>query len=128
MIAAMRRLVLFTVMLLLGALSLAAADLNGKWVGQVPGRDGNLMETTFVFKVAGETLTGTMENQYGQREISGGKVAGDDVSFNVNIEFNDNKMTLVFTGKAAGDEIKFKRERKGGDMAAQVVEFVAKKK
>lgn len=112
----------------MAALCLEAADVTGKWVAQVPGRDGAAMETTFTFKVVGDKLTGSMENQYGEREISDGKASGDDISFNVNIEFNDNKMTLVFTGKVAGAEIKFKRERKGGDMGPSNVEFVAKKK
>ncbi len=87
------------------AFCLQAADVTGQWIAQVPGRDGNTMETTFDFKAAGEKLTGTMENQYGSREISEGKVSGDDIAFNVNIEFNDNKMTLVFTGKVVGGEI-----------------------
>lgn len=112
----------------LGAICLQAADVTGTWVAQVPGRDGNMMETTFVLKQTGESLTGTMENQYGERQISDGKVTGDDVTFNVHIEFNDNKMTLAFTGKATGGEIKFKRERKGGEMGPSNVEFVAKKK
>ena len=129
MLAAMRRKLLFAVMMMvLGAFCLQAADVTGTWVAQIPGRDGNLAETTFQFKVAGEKLTGTMANQWGDREISDGKVSGDDVSFNVHIEFNDNKMTLAFTGKVAGSEIKFKRERKGGDMGPGNVEFVAKKK
>jgi hypothetical protein len=129
MIAAMRRLILLAVMMLgLGAFCLQAADVTGTWVAQVPGRDGNTMETTFAFKQSGEALTGTMSNQYGDREVSDGKVSGDDVTFNVHIEFNDNKMTLAFTGKVSGGEIKFKRERKGGEMGPASVEFVAKKK
>ncbi len=129
MMTAMRRIVfLLAMMSVSGALCLQAADVTGQWIAQVPGRDGNTMETTFNFKASAEKLTGTMENQYGAREISDGKVSGDDIAFNVNIEFNDNKMTLVFTGKVAGSEIKFKRERKGGDMGPSSVEFVAKKK
>lgn len=115
-------------MLGLGAFCLQAADVTGTWLAQVPGRDGNTMETTFTFKQSGEALTGTMSNQYGDREISDGKVSGDDVTFNVHIEFNDNKMTLAFTGKVSGGEIKFKRERKGGEMGPASVEFVARKK
>lgn len=128
MISAMRRIFFLAVLILsLGALCLGA-DVTGTWTAQVPGRDGNTMDTSFTFKVAGEALTGTMSNQYGDREISEGKVSGDDIAFNVHVEFNGNKMTLAFTGKVAGSEIKFKRERKGGDMAPSSVEFVAKKK
>lgn len=129
MIAPMQRFILLAVIVLgLGAFCLQAADVTGTWLAQVPGRDGNTMETTFTFKQSGEALTGTMSNQYGDREISDGKVSGDDVTFNVHIEFNDNKMTLAFTGKVSGGEIKFKRERKGGEMGPASVEFVAKKK
>lgn len=105
-----------------------AADVSGRWQAQIPGRDGNLMDTTFNFKVAGEQLTGTMENQYGEREISDGKVAGTDISFVVQIEFNGNRMTLVYNGKVAGNEIRFTRERRGGDGPPAKVEFVAKRK
>ncbi len=117
-------------MLLLGLLVLGAqaADVSGQWVAQIPGRDGNTMETTFTFKVAGEQLTGTMENQYGERDISEGKVSGDDISFAVHIEFGGNEMVLSFKGKIAGDEIKFTREMKGGDFGPSSVEFVAKRK
>lgn len=124
----MRRFFLLSLILLVLAPLGLAAELNGKWVAQIRGRDGNLMETTFTFKVACEALSGSMENQYGERPISDGKVAGDDVSFNVHIEFNDNKMTLAFTGKVSGGEIRFKRERRGSEMGPFNVEFVAKKK
>jgi hypothetical protein len=128
MTAMQRTAFLLALLFVAGAFCLQAADVSGTWIAQVPGRDGNTMETTFTFKVAGEALTGNMENQFGERPISDGKVTGDQIAFNVNIEFNDNKMTLVFTGKVTGNEIKFKRERKGGDMGPSNVEFVAKKK
>ncbi len=128
MTAMTRNLFVVVVTMVLLASGALAADVTGTWVAQVPGRDGNMMETTFVFKQAGEALTGSMENQFGQREISDGKVSGEDVVFNVYIEFSGNKMTLAFTGKVAGGEIKFKRERKGGDAGPSNAEFVAKKK
>jgi hypothetical protein len=117
------------VVLFLAALCVQAADVSGQWVAQVPGRDGNTMETTFQFKVAGDQVTGTMANQFGEREISGGKITGDDLAFNVVIDMGGNQMTLVFKGKVAGDEIKFTRERRGGEGGpAASVEFVAKRK
>jgi hypothetical protein len=125
----MRRNILLVVILLCAiAIGALAADVSGQWVAQVPGRDGGMMDTSFNFKVSGEQLTGSMENQFGERQISDGKVSGNDVSFNVHIEFGGNEMTLVFTGKVSGDEIKFKRERKGGEGGPANVEFVAKRK
>ena len=106
-----------------------AADPSGQWIAQIPGRDGNPMETTFNLKASGEKLTGTMANQFGEREISDGKVNGDDVNFNVKIEFNGNEFMFIYKGKMSGNEIKFTRERKGGDFGGPAtVEFTAKRK
>ncbi len=125
----MLRYILFSVVLLsLLAVSGLAADLGGKWEAQIPGRDGNTLDTTFTFKVAGTQLTGTMENQYGERDLSDGKVSGDDLSFTVKIEIGGDEITFLYQGKVAGNEIRFVRERKGGDLGPPRVEFVAKRK
>ena len=123
-----KNLFLATICLCLCALGAVAADVGGQWLAQIPGRDGNTMETTFTFKVAGDQLTGSVENQYGERQISDGKVAGDEVSFTVKIEYNGNEMTFLYKGKVAGSEIRFVRERKGGEFGPAKVEFTAKKK
>ena len=103
----------------------AAADVSGKWVAQVPGRDGQTQETTFNFKVSGAALTGNMVSPRGETAISDGKVAGDDISFTVNLNFGGNDIKLLFNGKVAGNEIKFTRKREGGE--GRVQEFTAKK-
>ena len=105
-----------------------AADPSGQWIAQIPGRGGNTIETTFSLKASGDKLTGSTENQFGSREISDGKVSGDDISFNVNVEFGGNQMTFIYTGKVSADEIKFTRERKGGEIGPPKIEFVAKRK
>jgi hypothetical protein len=124
----MLRTTCFATMLSLAlAFVVAAADVSGQWQAQIPGRNGTV-DTTFTFKTAGEQLTGTMENQWGERPISSGKISGDDLSFTVEIEFNGNRMTFLYKGKLAGSEIKFNRERKGGDLGPANVDFVAKRK
>jgi hypothetical protein len=105
--------------------ALAAADVAGKWVAQVPGRDGQTRETTFTFKVDGAKLTGTMATQMGETQISDGKIEGDNLSFSVQLSFGGNDIKLLFKGKVSGDEIKFTREREGGQGRAQ--EFTAKR-
>jgi len=95
-----------------------AADISGKWVGQVPGRNGTT-ENTFTLKQAGDQLTGTMTNQAGEFPIKEGKVTGDDVSFKVTLEFNGNSIGLMFSGKVSGDELKMKRTREGSDQAQE---------
>ena len=100
-------------LLTLLAVSAFAADISGKWVAQVPGRGGEPMETTFTFKVAGDKLTGAVTTPMGDLEISEGTVSGEEVSFATVLPFGDGNMKFVYTGKIAGDEIKFKREMKG---------------
>jgi opacity protein-like surface antigen len=116
------------ILLCLLATAVQAADVTGQWQAQIPGRDGSPMETTFKFKVSGGQVTGTVENQYGEREISAGKTSGDDISFTVNIDAGGNQMTFLYNGKVSGNEIKFTRERKGGEFGPAKVEFVAKRK
>lgn len=123
-----RHILLPTILLCLVTLGAQAADVSGQWIAQIPGRDGNTLETTFNFKVSGSTLTGTMENQYGERDISDGKVSGDNIAFNVIIDFGGNEITFVYNGKISGNQINFTRERKGGDFGPAKVEFVAKRK
>jgi hypothetical protein len=120
--------------LLLGALlgifafAASAADVTGKWTAQVPGRGGNTTENTFVFKVDGAKLTGTMDaGRGGPIEITDGKVSGDDISFTVVRNFGGNDMKFVYKGKVSGSEIKFTRTMEGMDNAPPPAEFTAKK-
>jgi hypothetical protein len=101
-----------------------AADVTGKWTGQVPTRDGGTREATFNFKQDGEKLTGTMTGPQGDIELKDGAVKGDDVSFNVALSFNGNDVKLIYKGKVAGEEIKFTRTREGAD---QKQEFTVKR-
>ncbi len=103
---------------MLAAAALSAADINGKWKGQMPGRNGT-REVTFTLKAEGGTLTGTMADDRGSVNISDGKITGDAVTFAV--ETQRGKRTM--TGTLAGDELKLKRE--GGQGNAQ--EFTAKR-
>lgn len=125
----MRRYTMLAMILLcLPALTAQAADVSGQWLAQIPGRDGNLMETTFTFKVSGEQLTGSIQNQYGEREISEGKASGEEISFRVRIDIGGDELIFLYTGKVSGNEIKFTRERKGGEFGPAKVEFVARRK
>ena len=111
-------------LLLALAIGVSAADISGKWVAQVPGRGGNARETTFTFKAAGASLTGSMSGMQGQEvAISDGKIDGDNISFVVKMERGGNTMVQNYTGAVAGSEIKMKRA--GGQ--GQPVEFVAKR-
>ena len=118
-----RRILWLAITLLTLTLALWSADISGKWTAQVPGRSGNMREVTFMLKASGENLIGTMSGRNGDIQIADGKVSGDDISFSVTQEFGGNSVKQTFTGKAAGGEIKFKRE--GGQ--GEPIQFVAKR-
>ena len=112
-----------SIALALAAVALAA-DISGKWVAQVPTRDGGTREAVFNLKASGDGVTGTITSPRGDQQITDGKISGDDISFTVVVEFNGNQMKFVYKGKVAGDEIKFTRQRDGDD---RVQEFTAKR-
>lgn len=99
------------VCLMLAALAgiAAAADVAGKWTGQVPTR-GEMATATFVFKVEGDKLTGTMTGPQGEVALQEGKVMGDKISFSA----AGGNAKILFEGTAAGDELKMTRTREGG--------------
>ena len=123
------RMVFCTLALLaLSVIAAVAADVSGKWVAQIPGRDGATMERVFTFKVSGATLTGTISTQRGEQEISEGKVAGDEISFVVVRKVQEREMKTTYKGKVSGTEIKFTSTmpgRDGGEGRTQ--EFTAKR-
>jgi len=121
-----KRIAFLSVCFVFAALSLAwAADVDGKWTAQVPGRGGQTRETTFTFKAEGEKLTGTVSGMQGDTPISDGKISGDDISFTLKLNFQGNEITFLYKGKVSGDEIKMTRTRQGGDQPGQ--EFTAKR-
>jgi hypothetical protein len=120
----LRTLSLAGAFVLAATLVAQAADITGKWTAQVPGRDGQTMEQTFTFKVEGEKLTGTVTSQRGDIAITDGSIKGDVVAFTTVANFNGNDVKILYKGTIAGEEIKFTRQREGGD---RVSEFVAKK-
>src|SRR5580698_4624971 len=97
-------------MIALAALTLGvsfAADIDGKWTGQVEGRNGPQSQT-LMLKASGNTLTGNIQGgRGGPVEISNGTI--DDsgaVAFTVEREFQGNKITQEYKGTLAGGELK----------------------
>ncbi len=111
----------------LGSVSALAADFNGKWAGDVQGRNGNTQTLTFDFHVDGTTLAGKITTPRGDVDISNGKVDGDNISFDQVLNFNGNSFTISYKGKAAADgTINFTRTfGSNGDRPPQ--DFVAKR-
>jgi hypothetical protein len=83
-----------------------AADIDGKWTGQVEGRNGPQTQT-LMLKADGNALTGSVQGgRGGAVDISNGTIDGNNVSFTVVREFQDNKITQQFKGSISGGELK----------------------
>lgn len=106
------------------AISALAADVNGKWSGEVEGRNGK-RPVSMELKADGATLTGSVSGPGGRvNPISDGKLDGDNISFTVAVEFNGNAFKMLYSGVVSGDTIQFKQTREGADRA---VEFTVKR-
>ncbi|HSB07997.1 MAG TPA: hypothetical protein VLM38_00685 [Blastocatellia bacterium] len=120
------RMVTFAAVLVLASIALAwAANIDGKWVAQIPGQGGQTQEQTFTFKSDGEKLTGTVTSPRGEAAISDGTIKGDDISFTQTFEMQGNSIKVIYKGKISGDEIKFTRTREGSTRPP--TEFTAKR-
>ena len=83
-----------------------AAEIDGKWTGQVQGRNGPQTQT-LMLKADGNTLTGTIEGgRGGPVQITDGKIDGGNVFFKVIREFQDNKITQEYKGAVSEGELK----------------------
>ncbi len=111
----MRRATLAAIMMALISAALWAADVTGKWTGQMAGPNGEGFALTFNFKQDGTNLSGTVQGPQGDAiEISNGKVEGDKISFIVTIEANGG-MKIMHDGTINGDEIKLNTKAEGGE-------------
>ena len=100
-----------------------AANVDGTWTSTFDTQIGE-QHYTYTFKADGEKLSGTAKNDWGERPIEDGTLKGDDITFTENVEFQGQKITIKYTGKLSGDEIKFTRQV--GTFATE--EIVAKRK
>jgi len=118
-----RKLGLAALFFALGSVTVLAADFNGKWTAQMESPRGT-QTLTFNFHVDGSTLTGSITTRRGDRPIENGKIDGDNISFDQDMNMNGNDIKITYTGKADGpDSIKFSRQ--AGERPAQ--EFTAKR-
>jgi hypothetical protein len=82
-----------------------AEDISGKWTFNVE-TDAGSGSPTFVFKQAGEKLTGTYTGTFGTAELAG-TVKGNVIEFSFEATLGDQKGKVVYTGKIeAPDKMK----------------------
>ena len=99
-------------MFVLGAIALlalvaaaSAADLNGKWKGDMKMPDGGSLELNFTFHVDGGGLAGTVVDTYGEEQIAEGSVKGDGSSFFVMA--GGGRFKLACKGQVVGEDDNF---------------------
>jgi len=113
-------------LVLVCAVPARAADATGKWKAEFDSQVG-VQKYTYDLKVEGAKVTGKASfermGQKGEVDLLEGKVTGDDISFVEKLDFQGTQISITYTGKVAGDEIKL--TRKVGDFATE--EFVAKR-
>lgn len=108
----MRRALLALVMMIGMAMTAAtafAADVTGKWVGNVETPNGPI-ELTYELKADGEALTGTVASAMGSLPLNNGKIAAGVLTYEVALEGNVikheakmNEAGTEITVKATGD-------------------------
>jgi len=103
------------------ALNLLGADLTGIWIGQIPGRTGDLQDVAFKFTQDGAALGGKLYGDYQSTPITEGKISGDQVTFLViapeQAGNQINRTRLRFSGTLKDGEIELTREREGSTNA-----------
>jgi hypothetical protein len=113
----MRKGVILAVLILVGLVSVYAADITGKWNTQFDSQVG-VQKYVFEFKVEGTKLTGTAISKVAdaaevKTPITEGAVNGDDVTFVENLDYSGQQLKITYKGKIAGDQIKFSRDVAG---------------
>lgn len=102
----------------LAAAVLLAADVAGKWKGNL---DGGGRETVLTLKADGAKVTGTMSGPEGKDyPITRGELSGDAISLTVASEWQGNPSTLLVKGTVAGDVMKLRVEAEGGGWGADL--------
>jgi hypothetical protein len=124
----MKRLVLRTSLwigcLALLTAALQAADVTGKWTGDISTPDGNQISLTLNLKADGAKVTGTVTGPTGDTEIADGKMDGDTLLFVLNVDAGGQTLSFKVSGTLTSpDELKIKMDG-GGDLA---FEFTAKR-
>ena len=81
--------------------ALFAADLTGTWKGAM--QSGG--EAVFELKVDKGVVTGSMLGEGGKKYAVTGKLDGENISLSVASEWQGQPVTLLVTGKVAGDDL-----------------------
>ncbi|PTX91695.1 hypothetical protein [Opitutus sp. ER46] len=118
----LRRLALFAAVLGFGLTAAFAGDPTGTWTLKGTGRDGAEHSATLTLQGAPDKLTGTIENRAGKVPIRDVRFANDELSFNVVRKIRRRELTVHYTARLEGDQLKGSLEakaRRGKDITVQ---------
>ncbi len=104
------------VLLLVTVLAAFAADVTGTWKGVAETPMGP-MDTSANLKADAGVVTGTLRLMDNDQKIEKGKLEGDNLSFELNMEFG----TLSYKGVVSGDAIKLKVSFQGEEGGSLVL-------
>ena len=94
-----------------------AADIDGKWAGEIAGQDGSPMKINYTFKADGANLTGTTNGPDGKEvAIKDGKINGNNVSFSIAFDMGGQEMKIEMKGVLSGDSLKLTMDMMGQPM------------
>ena len=93
---------LFIIALLISS-AFGQTSVAGDWDGSF-NTPGGARPFKIVLTVDGEKLTGTAKRSSGDVPITG-TIKGDAISFSYTINYGGNDLTLIYSGKVAGDSM-----------------------
>lgn len=93
---------LFAFVLSVGV-GVAQTSVAGEWGGSF-NTPGGARPFKLVLVVDGEKLTGTAKRPTGDVPITG-TIKGDAINFSYTISYGGNDLTLIYSGKVAGDSM-----------------------
>jgi hypothetical protein len=90
-----------------------AADIDGNWSGTLD-TPGGPFPVNYTFKANGTTLTGSQAAPDGTPvAIKNGKVAGNKISYSLEVDFGQGPITFVYSGVVSHTELKLHTEFMG---------------
>lgn len=81
----------------------AQTSVAGEWDGSF-NTPGGARPFKLVLKVDGEKLSGTVKRTSGDVALTG-TIKGDAINFSYTINYGGNDLTLIYSGKVAGDSM-----------------------
>ena len=106
----MKKAFLSAIFMVLCSVVLFASDFDGKWKTTIQ-TDMGEMSFTMVYKVDGETVSGTLSSDMGDLPFSDGKVSGDQIEYTLDIQ----GMKITHKGTLDEDKIHVKSSGDYGD-------------